>query len=107
MASVNSSGNATAGERFTLICFITKTMNVTGDVLLQWIGPDGNHVVSMGPVIVAGPLTSGATTSLSLQFITLFTSHGGKYTCQSNFVSQDTTYTVSVLQDVIVQGVIV
>ena len=103
-ASVNSIGNQTVGEMFTLVCRITRVDNITGDVILQWIGPDGNQVVNMGAVTIGAPLISEATTSLSLQFSTLFTSHGGEYTCQADFVSQDTTYTISVLQDVIVHG---
>ena len=106
MASVNSSGNATAGELYTLICFITRAMDVTGDVILQWIGPDGTQVVSTGPVRVGVPLTSGATTSISLRFTTLLTSHGGEYTCRGNLVSQEIMYTISALQDVIVQGTV-
>ena len=103
---MNSSGNATAGELFTLICSITRVMNITGDVILQWIGPDGTQVVSRSPLRVGVPLTSGATTSISLQFTTLLTSHGGEYTCRGNLVSQGIMYTISALQDVIVQGTV-
>ena len=104
MASVNSSRNATAGEIFNLTCFITRAENITGNIVLQWIGPNGNQVVSNGSVIVGSPLTSQATTSLSLQFTPLFTSHGGEYRCLADLVSQDIMYTVSALQDVIVHG---
>ena len=104
MASVNSSGNATVGEMLTLTCSITRTGNETGSVLLQWIGPDGSQMVSMGAVVVGSPITSGATTSLSLQFTTLFTSHGGEYACQGVLTTQDSVYTIAALQDVIVQG---
>ncbi len=105
MASVNySSGSTVAGEMLVLTCFITRELDITGNINLQWIGPDGDQVGSMGPVVEGSPMTSGATTSLSLQFTTLFTSHGGEYGCQANLVSQDTMYNVSALQDVIIQG---
>ncbi len=104
MASVNTSGNSLVGETFSLICSITRALNTTGNLTLQWIGPDGNQVVSMGPILVGDPLTSGNATSLSLQFNTLFSSHGGEYICQGNLISQDTMYTVSALEDLIIQG---
>lgn len=104
MVSVNSSGNATAGEMLSLMCSITRAVNITGDIRLQWIGPGGNQVVSDGAVIVGSLVTLGATTSLSLQFTPLFTSHGGEYICRGDLVSQDIMYTISALQDVIVRG---
>ena len=104
MISVNSSGNASLGEMLTLECFVTREVNVSGSLLLQWMGPDGSQVVSTGPVVVGSPVTSGDTTSLSLQFSTLYTSHGGLYTCRGNFDSQNITYNVSSSQDVIVLG---
>lgn len=104
MASVNTSGNAVVGETFSLICSITRALNATGNLTLQWIRADGDQVVSMGPILIGDPLISGDTTSLSLQFSTLFSSHGGQYICQGNLVSQDTMYTVSALEDIIIQG---
>lgn len=104
MASVNSSGNATAGESLTLMCSITRAQGIVGAVTLQWIGPDGSPVLSGSSVTVGTTMTSGATTSLSLQFVALFTSHGGEYTCQANLMSQSTMYTVSTLHDIIVRG---
>jgi hypothetical protein len=104
MATVNSTGNSTAGEMFTVICSVTRVANFTGNIALQWVTPDGNPAESMGSIVVGSPLTSGETTSLSLQFTALFTSHGGQYLCRGDLVSQDTTYTVIALQDVIVRG---
>ncbi len=106
MASVNSSGNAIAGEALTLTCSITRSIgeDTNGSLILQWMSPNGTPVMSMGPVVVGEPLTSGSTTSISLHFTTLFTSHGGQYTCLGDFVSENIRYMVSVLQDVFIQG---
>ncbi len=95
MISVNSSGSSNAGEMLTLMCFVTRIANDIGNVLLQWLGPGGNQVASMGAVVVGSPLTSGAVTSLSLQFTTLFTSHGGEYTCQGVFSTHKLHYSIS------------
>lgn len=104
MVSVNSSGSTTVGRTFSLTCSITRVMNISGNLTIQWIGSDHNQVVSMGPIAVGDPMVSGEATSLSLQFTTLFTSHGGEYRCQGDLMSQDTMYTVSALQDVIIRG---
>ena len=104
MASINISGNGIAGEILVLECFVTRAVNISGSLVIQWIGPDGSPVVSMGPVVVGNPVTSGETTSLTLQFNSLYTSHGGRYACQGDFVSQNIMYTVTALQDVIIQG---
>ena len=104
MASVNTTGNTLVGETFSLVCSITRALNTSGNLTLKWIGPDNNQVMSMGPIMIGDPLTSGDITTLSLQFNTLFTSHGGEYICQGNLISQDTMYTVSALEDLIIQG---
>ena len=104
MAAVNSTGDSTLGEAFSLICSITRAQDLTGDVTIQWIGPDGNPVTTREGVVVGTPGTSEGVTSLSLQFTTLLTSHGGEYTCMANLASQDTMYTISALQDVFVRG---
>lgn len=101
MASLNSNGSAFVGEALNLTCSITLREEVNGSLILQWIGPDGSTIVSMGPLIIGDP---GVTTLLSLYFGTLSISHGGEYACQGDLVTQDDVYTVSVLQDVIIRG---
>ena len=105
MASVRTDGNSVAGETFYLICLATRAENVTGDINLQWIGPDGSQVMSQGLVVVGVPTTSGSITSLTLEFATLYSSNGGQYSCQSNLTYDDEVYSVSVTSDVIVQGI--
>lgn len=98
MATLNSNGSTFVGEMLNLTCSIILREEVNGSLMLQWIGPDGSPVVSMGPSTV------GITTSISLYFDTLFISHSGEYTCQSELVTQEDVYAISVLQDVIVRG---
>ena len=105
MASVRTDGNSVAGETFYLICLATRAENVTGDINLQWIGPDGSQVMSQGLVVVGVPTTSGSITSLTLEFATLYSSNGGQYSCQSNLTYDHEGYSVSVTSDVIVQGI--
>ena len=104
---MSSASVGVAGEAFHLVCSITvRDESVNGSLVLSWNGPDGSPVVSEGPIVVEEPVVSGDTTSLTLQFTSLFTSHGGQYTCQGDLVTENTIFTVSVLQDVIVQGIV-
>lgn len=104
MAYVNTSGVSSVGETFLLICTVTRAENVTGDINLRWIGPDEIQVMNTSSVQVGSPVTSGAMTTLTLQFTTLLTSHGGEYMCQADLAYQDTLFTITALQDVIVRG---
>ena len=106
MASVSSEGSSVAGQSLVLTCSVTKVENITGNVDIQWIGPDGSEVTTGGSVTVGAPTTSGADTRLSLQFATLYTSDSGQYTCRGDLVSSNSTYTVLTMQDVIVQGIL-
>ena len=107
MASVNTSGVSSAGETFSLTCSVTRGENASGDISLRWIGPDEIQVVSTNSIQVGPAVTSDAVTTLSLQFTTLLTSHGGQYVCEADLVSQDSTFTISALQDVIVRGIFI
>ena len=104
LGSVNTEGSSIAGEPLTLTCSVTRVDNVTGNVVLQWIGPDGAPLTSNETVTVGVPTTSGATTTISIHFSTLYTSNAGQYTCQGELISSDVMYTVLALQDIIVQG---
>lgn len=104
-ATVSSDGIALMGRTFHLTCsVIIREDLINRSIVLQWIGPDGDSVVSMEPILVGHPVTSGDTTSLTLQFTYLFTSHGGRYTCLGDLVHENSVYTVSALQDVIIEG---
>lgn len=106
MASVNTSGVSKIGETFSLTCSVTRAENLTGDISLRWIGPDKIEVVSANSIQVGPSMTFDTVTTLSLQFNTLSTSHGGEYMCQADLVSGDSIFTVSALQDIIIRGII-
>ena len=104
LGSVSTEGSSIAGEPLTLMCSVTKVNNVTGNIIVQWIGPDGIQLTSNESVTVGVPIASGATTTISAQFSALYTSNAGQYSCQGELVSSDLMYTVLVLQNVVVQG---
>lgn len=104
MASIIIDGSTIIGGNLTLTCYAVRAENATGDVNLQWIGPDGEQVMTTESVAVRVPITSGATTSIILQFSDLRTSNGGQYTCLCKLISDGETLSLSVTSDVIVQG---
>ena len=101
---MSTEGSSVAGEALVLNCSITRVENVTGNVTLQWIGPDGAQMISSGSITIRVPRISGETTSLSLRFANLYTSNSGQYICRGDLTSNDSVYTVLALQDIIVQG---
>ena len=68
---------------------------------IEWMDPQGGTIMSWGDITL-GTLTveDNTTSSRSLQFSPLRTSHGGEYTCQATVDSENTSGNV----DVNVQG---
>jgi hypothetical protein len=104
LGSVSVEGSSIVGEPLTLMCSVTRVNNATGNLVVQWIGPDGTQLISNGSVTVGLPIASGATTTLSVRFSALYTSNAGQYTCQGELVSNDLMYTVLTLQDITARG---
>ena len=50
---------------------------------LEWVGPDGEVIVSEGNVTVGEVEHEGAVSSLTLSFTPVTSSHGGSYTCRA------------------------
>ncbi len=104
LGSVSVEGSSNVGEPLTLMCSVTRVNNATGNIVVQWIGPDGTQLINNGSVTVGLPIASGATITLSVRFSALYTSNAGQYTCQGELVSNDLMYTVLTLQDIIARG---
>ena len=78
-----------AGESYTLTCTVevVERLTVTPDV--EWLDPDNNTITTGGDITVGSPQRSGTTTTLTLTFNPLLTSHGGEYTCRANITIED------------------
>ena len=70
---------------------------------MEWRDPSGDELLSGGSVTVGAPVTRGSTTTLTITFNPLHTSHGGEYTCQGTLNSTEMEYAL-VSQDVTVQS---
>ena len=81
-----------------MTCVVTAESSPTA---IEWMDSQGGTIVS-GDGITLGDVTmeDNTTSSRSLQFSPLRTSHGGEYTCQATVESEITSGSV----DVNVQG---
>lgn len=93
-----------AGGMLSLTCFATRVHNISGDVSIRWVGPDGIAITSGGSLQLESSQVSGNVNYLTLQFSPLYTSHGGVYTCESTFDSDSIRYTISTIEEVVVTG---
>ena len=105
MTSINSLGLPVAGYNYTLICTVIVTEGLLGTPTVEWVGSDGQLVVSAEDVIVYDPVTSGRTTNLTLFFDPIRTRDEGVYMCVTSISSaalsgtlnSSTTYFINVL----------
>ena len=88
----------TDGESLVLTCLVRADDSPT----VQWLNPNGVPVIDSDTMFVDGPFVDGNKTTLSLYFIPVYTSHGGRYTCRSQVTFPLSLQTATL--DVIVQS---
>ena len=82
LVDVTTVGSMLAGSEYNLMCTVTKSnTGLTGSPSAEWIGPNGNPVVSTTDITVESLLNDTMTSSLRLRFARLHTSFSGLYTC--------------------------
>ena len=80
---INSTGNTTAGEMYTLSCTATVVEDLVVVPILQWEYSNGSAVDGGPTLTLSTRATSANTTTYNLTFSPLQTSHGGEYTCRA------------------------
>ena len=80
--TIVTSGEPTAEETYSLTCTVESNVPPT----VQWL-------YSSNGTAVGTQMTTGSTTTLTLSFNPLHTSHGGLYTCQSTIGTPPSTLT--------------
>ena len=97
--TIISSGVPTSGETYNLTCTVESNVPPT----VQWLYSSNGTAVTNGSVITVGTQrATGSTTTLTLSFSPLHTSHGGQYTCRSTTYTPSSTVTAT--RNVTVQG---
>ena len=108
MIKIWSSGNSTAGEVYSLTCDVSLSQNLRQSPVIEWVGPDGNAIYNTTLRDVS--LTSSSpSTTLTLLFNPLRTSHRGIYWCRATL--SDAAANIRLMNNasvmVIVRGVFV
>ena len=94
-----SSGVPISGGTYNLTCTVESNVPST----VQWLYSSNGTAVTNGSNITVGTQrTTNSTTTLTLSFNPLSTSHGGQYTCQSTIDSPAST--VNATRSVTAQG---
>ena len=97
--TIVSSGAPISGETYNLTCTVEANVPPT----VQWLYSSNGTTVTNGSDITVGTeRANGSTTTLTLSFSPLHTSHGGQYTCQSSTDTPPSTVTAK--RNVTVQG---
>ena len=78
VSPINSSGNGTAGESYSLECTVTVTGSDDQPTITWLMGPTDNMITS-------GVVTNGGMSTLT--FNPLSVSHAGTYTCRATLGS--------------------
>ena len=81
------SGTTVAGKTLSLIC----TVDVNIPPVVQWIYPNNTVITNSSGITVGPPVRSGNVTNFTLTFHPLLSSHGGRYTCQSDVNATSST----------------
>ena len=96
----------TAGSSYSITCAALETVNGLTDVIgVQWIGPDGSTIDDGGGITIQYATYGNTSVTLTMRYDSIYTSHGGQYTCRAELYSPALTvpfvtilsYNVSVL----------
>ena len=90
LVDISQTGSGVAGDNYTLTCTVTENIDgLTGSPTVQWMGLSGN-------VVKDSSSTGDQTSSLTLTFSPLLTSHGGDgYTCEGTAMGGNITANLS------------
>ena len=81
--TITPSGSSTAGSPYNLTCTVMVVNGLLVVPQVMWF-KNGAGVVEGSGVTPTSRVVSTNTTTLTLQFNTIYTSNGGQYTCIAN-----------------------
>ena len=89
MIEIWSSGNSTAGEVYSLTCDVSLGQNLRQSPVIEWVGPDGNVIDNTTTLGDVSYTSSSPSTTMTLSFNPLRTSHRGMYWCRATLTDMD------------------
>ena len=91
-----SSNDSVVGQLLTLTCSVTIGSSLTTLPEVEFLGPSGGPIITGGRILMSGPTTSGAVTTVQVEIQSLTASDGGQYTCRATTNAPGTSeaYTV-------------
>ena len=97
--------SSTAGEVYSLTCDVSLSQNLRQSPVIEWVGPDGN-VIDNTTLRDVSLTSSSPSTTMTLLFNPLRTSHRGMYWCRATLT--DTAANIRIMNisslPLIVQG---
>ena len=90
-------GPFTAGQPYDLTCTVMLE-NAAGTPTVEWLDPNNNPLDTNSDIITVGDTVpvNCFTYTTTLQFTTLFVSHGGQYRCQATLGGVNNTATTNI-----------
>ncbi len=80
---------ATAGSTRTLSCVTSVVEGLVVNPSVTWMYSDGNVVLGGEEIAVESPEVMSNTTTLTLTFSPLLTSHGGEFVCLASITIKE------------------
>ena len=88
MIKIWSSSSSTAGKIYSLTCNVSLSQNLRKSPVIAWVGPDGN-VIDNATLRDVSLTSSSPSTTMTLLFHPLRTSHRGMYWCRATLTDMD------------------
>ena len=82
LISITSEGNSVAGENYTLICTVSVVEGLADGASIAASWTDDRRNPLQSDILQ----TSNTNTTLTLEFVPLFSSHGGRYMCNASII---------------------
>ena len=96
---------STAGKVYSLTCDVSLSQNLRQSPVIEWVGPDGN-VIDNTTLRDVSLTSSSPSTTMTLLFNPLRTSHRGMYLCRATLT--DTAANIRLMNtltvEILVQG---
>ena len=93
---IDASGTSIAGETYSLTCTVSLEQVLRQSPIIEWIGPDG-RVIENGKIVDVSLWSSSPSTTMTLLFSRLRTSHRGIYWCRASV--RDTAASINIMNN--------